>query len=117
MAGRIILALLFLTAGALHSLIPRTYAAIVPPYLPLHLALVYVSGFFEMLGGVGLLFNPPHRRLAAWGLIALLIAVLPANIDMAIRHENFPAIPLWALWLRVPMQLPLIWWACLYTRR
>jgi len=116
MAGRITLALLFLAAGALHFVIPRTYTAIMPSYLPAHLALVYISGFFEMLGGAGLLFNPPIRTIAAWGLVALLIAVLPANLNMALHHASFPAIPLWTLWLRLPLQLPLIWWAWLYTR-
>jgi uncharacterized membrane protein len=116
MAGRIILALLFLAAGLLHFLIPRTYVAIMPPYLPAHLALVYISGFFEMLGGAGLLFSAPVRRIAAWGLVALLIAVLPANINMALHHAKFATIPAWTLWLRLPLQLPLIWWAWVYTR-
>ncbi len=122
MAGRITLALLFLFAGSLHFAMPQAYARIVPPYLPAHLELVYVSGFFEMLGGAGLLapaevLGFPVRRVAAWGLIALLIAVMPANIYMVTDHANFAGIPLWALWLRLPLQLPLIWWAWLYSRK
>jgi uncharacterized membrane protein len=122
MAGRIVLAIVFIAAGALHFLIPRTYTAIMPPYLPTHLALVYISGAFEMLGGIGLLapadFNGLHaRRFAAWGLVALLIAVMPANVQMVIDHAKFASIPPWALWLRLPLQLPLIWWAWLYTRQ
>lgn len=119
MPGRVILALVFVAAGALHFLIPQFYVAIVPPYLPAHLLLVYVSGFFEMLGGVGLLapaslYGIPARSIAAWGLIVLLIAVMPANIYMVTDHAKFAAIPLWVLWLRLPLQLPLIWWAWLY---
>lgn len=121
MAARIILAVLFITAGALHFVISRSYVAIVPPYLPAHLAFVYVSGFFETLGGIGLLAPAdfhgfPARSVAAWGLVALLIAVMPANIYMVTDHAKFAAIPLWVLWLRLPLQLPLIWWAWLYTR-
>jgi uncharacterized membrane protein len=69
-----------------------------------------------MLGGIGLLFHQPIRRLAAWGLVALLIAVFPANLHMAFHPSSFPNVPVWALWLRLPLQLPLIWWAWLYTR-
>ena len=121
MVGRLILALLFIGAGTLHFVMPDFYMKIVPPYLPHHLQLVLISGFFEFLGGVGLLapadFHGFHARsFAAWGLIALLIAVMPANIYMVTDHENFPSIPLWALWLRLPLQLPLIWWAWLYSR-
>jgi uncharacterized membrane protein len=117
MPARIILALLFIAAGLLHFLIPRTYVAIMPSYLPAHLALVYASGLCEVLGGIGLLVNPPLRKAAAWGLVALLVAIFPANLNMAVHHASFPSTPEWALWLRLPLQLPLIWWAWLYTRR
>jgi len=115
MAGRLILALLLLAAGVTHFAMPQRFAAIVPAYLPAHLALVYVSGACELLGGAGLLLPPPVRRVAAWGLVALLVAVFPANVDMALHPANFPGIPVWALWLRLPLQLPMIWWAWLYT--
>jgi uncharacterized membrane protein len=80
--------------------------------------LVWVSGAAEIAGGLGLLVKP-LRRPAAWGLIALLIAVWPANIYMATAHVAAPGIfgHRWAQWLRVPLQLPLIAWAWLYTRR
>jgi uncharacterized membrane protein len=77
--------------------------------------LVWISGVAEILGGIGVLI-PATRHLAAWCLIALLIAVLPANIQMALDHARWPTIPVWALWARVPLQLPLLWWAWLYTR-
>jgi len=121
MACRLVLAVLFLAAGVLHFVVPQVYVKIMPPYLPAHLQLVYLSGFFEMLGGLGLLapeslLGLPARRIAAWGLVALLIAVMPANIYMVTDHDKFASIPLWALWVRLPLQLPLIWWCWLYAR-
>ncbi len=117
MIGRVLLSILFMVAGSLHFIAPRLYLRIIPPYLPAPLALVYISGAAEILGGAGLLI-PSTRQAAAWGLIALLIAVLPANIYMATAHLSAPGImgQSWAQWLRIPLQLPLIYWAWLYTR-
>lgn len=115
-AGRLVLALLFLGAGAMHFIATPMYVKIVPSYLPNASLLVYLSGVAEMLGGAGLLF-PPVQRAAAWGLIALLIAVFPANVTMVTDHARFPQVPLWAAWVRLPLQVPMLWWAWLYTRR
>ena len=115
MIGRIILAILFIITGSLHFVVPQSYLKIMPPFLPAPVTLVHISGAAEILGGLGL-FLPSTRQAAAWGLIALLIAVLPANIYMVAAHTRFAAIPLWALWLRLPLQLPLIYWAWLYTK-
>jgi uncharacterized membrane protein len=117
MIGRILLAVLFVVAGSLHFLHPAIYLKIIPPSLPAHLAIVYISGAAEILGGLGLLY-PPTRQAAAWGLVILLIAVLPANIYMATAHLPAPGVmgQSWAQWLRIPLQLPLIVWAWLYTR-
>lgn len=117
MLGRLTLAILFIAAGTLHFIIPQTYVNIMPPYLPAHLLLVHISGACEILGGLGLLFQAPIRTLGAWGIVALLVAVMPANIYMVTDHARFSDIPVWILWLRLPLQLPLIWWAWLYTRR
>jgi uncharacterized membrane protein len=114
--GRIILAIFFIVTGSLHFFLPQTYLKIVPPSLPVPLIIVQISGAAEILSGLGLILSST-RRAAAWGLVALLIAVLPANIYMVIDHPKFASIPLWALWLRLPLQLPLIYWAWLYTRR
>ena len=116
MIGRILLAALFLVAGTLHFVIPQPYLKIMPPYLPAPLTLIYISGAAEILGGLGLLL-PATRQLAAWALVALLICVLPANIHMAAAHLQAPGImgQSWAQWLRVPLQLPMIYWAWLYT--
>ena len=114
--GRGLLAVVFVGAGILHFVKTGTYVAIMPSFLPDPRLLVQISGVAEILGGIGLLL-PQTRRAAAWGIIALLIAVLPANINMALDRTHFAAIPAWVLWARVPMQLPLILWAWLYTRR
>jgi uncharacterized membrane protein len=106
--NRYVLALLFVLAGSWHFLHPATYLAIMPPQLPQPLALVHVSGIFEILGGLGLLLKPT-RRLAAWGLLALLVAVFPANVYMALIHDKL-GIPGWVAWGRLPLQLPLLWW-------
>ena len=79
-----------------------------PPQLPQPLLLVYLSGVFELLGGLGLL-PARTRRLAGWGLLALLVAVFPANVYMALIHEQLH-IPAWVAWGRLPLQLPLMWW-------
>ncbi len=110
----LILGVLFVAAGILHFLIPQTYARIVPPYLPAPLTLVYISGLFEVAGGIGVLI-PSLRQAAGWGLIALLIAVFPANIYMAQNHIMISAA--WIGWARLPLQALLIWWVFACTQR
>lgn len=113
-----ILGALFVSAGALHFRNPQAYERIVPPYLPAHRTLVAVSGAFEILGGAGLLV-PRTRVFAAWGLIALLFAVFPANAYMASDASAYSFVPAWALCARLPLQFVLMWWiyrACVATR-
>jgi uncharacterized membrane protein len=105
---RWVLAIAMVAVGALHFVNPDPFVEIVPPYLPAALALVYLSGVFEIAGGVGLLV-PRTRRAAAFGLIALYVAVFPANIQMAIQGDD--AVPDWALYLRLPFQVAFIAWA------
>lgn len=114
---RWLLTLGMVTVGITHFTSPEGFVAIVPDYLPYPLALVYVSGFFEILGGAGLCFRK-FRRFSAWGLVLLYLAVFPANINMAIHHLplNGNAVPIWALWARLPMQAVLMVWAGWYTR-
>lgn len=100
------LAALFLGAGTLHFLAPGPFVRIVPPFLPWPGALVAMSGAAEIAGALGLL-TVRFRQAAAYGLIALLIAVFPANIYMALKGMMFPA---WVLWARLPLQFLLIWW-------
>lgn len=110
-----LLCVFFVLAGLNHFINPAFYLKIMPPYLPWQLGLVYLSGFFEIALGVMILI-PALTHLAAWGLIALLIAVFPANIHMAINPVLYPDINPIALWLRLPLQAVLIAWVYWYTR-
>ena len=118
---RLLLAGAMIAVGVLHFVHPDGFVKIVPSFLPAPRALVLVSGFFEILGGLGLL-HPRTRRSAAIGLIALYIAVFPANINMAVNDIQ-PAdghIPTLLLWVRLPLQLVLIalaWWTGHVRRR
>lgn len=110
-----IFAVAFIFAGINHFLNTGFYRRMMPPVFPVHLFLVYLSGVSEIALGV-LLLIPRFQRLAAWGLIALLIAVFPANIYMARNPLLFPEFSAAALYLRLPLQLLLIAWAYWFTR-
>ena len=99
----------FLIAGSLHFLRPRPYVAIVPDALPRKREIVFASGVAELAGGVGVLV-PRTRRLAGWWLIATLVAIFPANVNMAVNAERFRAVPAPLLWVRLPLQGALIAW-------
>lgn len=110
---------LYVVAGVGHFVATRAFSSIVPSYLPAHHTLVLVSGVAEIAGGIGVLAGrrfPALGRAAAWGIVLLLVVVWPANIWMVQHPELFPQVPLWVSWLRIPLQLPLIWWALRYTR-
>ena len=109
------LALFFIYFGIDHFINPGFYLSIMPPPFPLHKEAVYISGFFEILGGICVLI-PSLRKLAGWGLIALLISVYPANIYMAITPEAFPEISIGLLYFRLPLQFLFIYWAYSITR-
>lgn len=110
--SRFLLAALFLVAGVGHFRSPEPFMAIMPPQLPFPRELVLISGACEIAGGVGVLV-PRTRKWAAWGLVALLVAVFPANVYAVFHGMSFGDAPLpkWMLWARLPLQLPLIWWA------
>jgi len=105
----------YIVAGVAHFVVRRLYLQAMPEYLPAPRALVLVSGVAEIAGGLGVML-PSTRRAAAWGLVLLLLAVLPANVWMAQHPERFAEVPQWALWARLPLQVPLIWWAWRFTR-
>jgi uncharacterized membrane protein len=105
--ARAALGVTFLVTGALHFLKPRPYISIMPRYLPAHRELVYASGVAEMAGGAGVLAG---KRLAGWWLIATLVAIFPANVEMAIQAKRFQRIPEPLLWARLPVQGLLIAW-------
>jgi uncharacterized membrane protein len=109
MAVRWLLTLVMVGMGAMHFVDPVSFTRAMPPWVPWHLAMVYISGVFEILGGLGLV--PERTRSAAGlGLMALYVAIFPANVHMALNNISFGAdpVPTWALWVRLPMQLVLI---------
>ncbi len=111
----VLLALFFIAAGANHFISPDFYLRMMPPWLPAHEAMNYLAGFFEMLGGAAVLI-PAVRRYAGWGLIALLVAIFPANIHMAMNPGEFPELPRPLLYARLPFQLLFIAWVYWATR-
>ncbi len=113
----VLASILYTGSGVLHFLKPDSYLKIMPPYMPAHLAMVYISGVAEIAGGLGLLFSR-LRRPAAWGLVALLIAVLPANIHMATNNIQVTRkpVPTSLLWARLPLQALLVWWVLWCTQ-
>lgn len=107
----IVLAVFFTVAGAGHFISPSTYLPLMPGYLPWHLPLIYISGAAEMAGGIGICFQK-WRRMAGWGLIALLVAVFPSNIHMLLNQVPLGGKPVaeWIFWVRLPLQAVMIAW-------
>ena len=110
------LAIFFIYFGIDHFINPDFYLSIMPPSFPLHHEAVYISGLFEIIGGMGLLIYR-FRKIAGWGLFALLIAVYPANIYMAVTPSAFPDIPIFILYLRLGLQFIFLYWAYTITCR
>jgi len=113
-ASKYLLAIFMIAAGTMHFANPTFFLKIMPPYLPLHKELVLLSGVAEVLLGV-LLLVPQTSRLAAWGIVALLIAVFPANLYLYQHQDILPASPL-IHFLRLPFQGVFILWAYWHTR-
>ena len=114
--GRVIVGVTAISVAALHVVFYRPLAAIVPDYLPAHRELVVASGALAAVGGVGVLI-PAAQRVAAWGLVAWLIAVYPANVWMVQHADRYRMAPEWMLWARLPFQVPMVWFAWRYTSR
>ena len=114
----VLIALIFATSGVLHLVKPQPFVSIVPPWLPAPLMLVLISGVFEIAGAAGILL-PATRVAAGWGLIALLLAVFPANIQMLMNARAAHASTLWLAGLvaRLPLQVLLIIWVYRATIR
>lgn len=110
-----LLAVFFTAAGALHFLRPRMYEQIVPDYVPAQHEIVLASGAAEIAGAVLVVF-PRTRRIGGLWLVATLVAVFPANIHMALSPDRYASISPTLLWLRLPLQGLLIWWALRATR-
>ena len=112
---KVLFAILFISAGILHFVMPDFFVRIVPPILPAPLFIVYLSGIVEIALGI-LLLVPKFSRFAAFGLIALLVAVFPANIYMAINPQTFADYDQLMLYLRLPIQFLLIFCAYRLTK-
>ena len=103
------LSIFFCFIGFDHFVSPTFYLNIMPQEWPLKLEAVYISGLFEIIGGICILFSK-LRKFAGWSLIALLIAVYPANIHMAINYHLFPDISLAMLYFRLALQFVFVYW-------
>jgi len=114
----LVVAAFFIGAGVLHFVLLDFFSGIVPPYFSNPEALVKISGVFEILGGIGILVERT-RKWAGFGLIALCVAVLPANIHMAMNPDQFADIPVALLYLRLPLQALVIWviWKAAHSRQ
>jgi uncharacterized membrane protein len=101
---RLLTAVFWVVAGTMHFVTPRQYEAIVPPAIASRRReIVAITGLAEIAGGIAVLPGRT-RRGARWWLLATLLAVYPANIEMARHPERFPKIPAAALWARLPVQ-------------
>lgn len=120
---RVLLSTIFLGIGIAHFTHDDRFLRMMPPYLPAHRALVWVSGVFEILGGIGVWAPwPKLRKAAGYGIVALLVAVYVVNVDMALHGNPLrdgTRLPPWGtavLWARLPMQFVMMWMAVYATR-
>ena len=113
-AGLTAMGLFYIASGINHFRNTGFYRPIMPPYIPAPVIMIYISGVAEMLGGVAVLV-PRTRAVAAWGIVALLIAVSPVHINMCLHPDKFANIPLWIIWFRLPLQFVFMAWAWYYT--
>lgn len=111
-----IMAAFYVLAGVNHFINPVFYKKIMPPGLPWHYPLIYMSGVGEIILGV-LLIPQQSRKWAAWGIILLLVAVFPANVQMMLNFRDQQNPNLWLAILRLPLQLLLIGWAYKFTKK
>ena len=111
-----LLGVVLVAQGINHFVLDAEMARWIPSWLPEPLLLVHLSGVAEIALGLGL-FMPRLRRLVGWGIVALLVAVFPANIEMARHPELLPQVPEVLFWIRLPLQLAFVWWvwACAIT--
>jgi uncharacterized membrane protein len=111
-----LMALLYIAAGINHFVNPGFYEEIMPPWVPLHYEMVLLSGIAEILLGI-LLLIPRFQRIAAWGIIAMLLVFMTVHLHMLVHADDqYADVPVAMLWLRLPLQGLLIFWAWWYTR-
>ena len=109
----IAMGVLYIVAGLAHWIFPRIYLEIMPPRIPFKRSMVWLSGLAEVILGAGI-FIPSWRDPALYGIMAMLIAFLPVHIYMLQEKQKFRRIPLWLLWIRIPLQGLLVFWAYSY---
>lgn len=109
-----LIGILFVLAGMNHFRKPKIYERIMPPYIPAHSSMVMLSGIAEMILGF-MIMNKNSQTAAAWGIIIMLLVFIPVHIYMLQNEEATIKLPKWALIIRLPLQLGLIFWAYLYT--
>ena len=109
-----VLGFLFVAAGFFHFQKPKLYIRIMPAYLPAHSSMVLISGALEMILGL-MLLNQGSQSLAAWCLIVLLVSFFTVHIHMLRDEAASMNLPKWVLWLRLPLQLGLIYWVYQYV--
>ena len=115
----LIIAVFFIAGGIAHFVVTDSYIAAMPDYLGYHKELIIISGVFEILGAIGILV-PQTRLLAGYGLVALIIAVYPANINMALHPERYTDISEFFIYIRLPFQflfMWFVWWAIAPERK
>jgi uncharacterized membrane protein len=113
--SRALLSIFYILAGTMHFVIPEFYLKMMPPYIPMHREMVFVSGIAEIILGFGVM-GKKTMRYSAWGIIFLLIAVFPANVHAFLNSEQLD-IPKWLLLIRLPLQAALIYWAYQFTHK
>lgn len=112
---RYALGALFVLAGINHFANASFYTNIMPGYLPAHNALISLSGLAEIVAGVLLCYGPT-MRLGAWGIVMMLVVFFTVHVHMIVHADRYANVPLWALWLRLAFQFPMIAWAYWFTR-
>lgn len=105
-----LMALIYIVTGSFHFITPKVYLRILPDYIPWHKTMVILSGIIEIVLGVLLLFEPT-QNLAIYGIILMLIMFLPVHIVMILNRKKRLRLPLWAVYLRIPLQFALMYWA------
>jgi len=108
-----IMAIMYIIAGIMHFITPKVYGSIIPSYIPNKKATVFWSGIAEIIVGVGILFIST-RFIAIWGIIIMLFVFFSVHIDMLSNKKHKDKFPRWVLWLRIPLQFVLIYWAYSY---
>jgi len=109
-----VLGILFATAGVSHFSKSKMYERIIPPYIPGHKTVVLLSGIIEMVLGF-MLLNPETQSQAGWGIIGILFLFFPVHIYMLQNERAALKLPKWVLWIRIPLQFALIYWAYQYV--